>query len=123
MTIEQSDAGSGSEIAGIVKDMSGAVIPRATVRVIESATGRVHSVRAGRRRTIRVAGLPAGRFRCEYLPPGLRGSEGFVLKEGDRAVLTAILRVGSVDETVEVRRQRRYWRRPGRFRQNGGELT
>ncbi len=95
--------GGGVEIAGIVTDETGASVPRAPIRVIETTTGRVHAVRAGADGRFRVAALPAGDFRVEVSAPGFQTAmKDVVLKEGDRAVLSAPLQVGMVTNGVMV---------------------
>ena len=96
--------GEGVEITGVVMDVTGAVVSHAPIRMTESATGRVHAVRAGADGWFRLTALPAGHFRVEVSAPGFElAMKDVVLKEGDRAVLSVPLQVGMVTNGVMVR--------------------
>lgn len=92
-----------SEITGTVTDASGAVVPRATIKLVESVTGRVHTLASGADGRFSLAGLAAGSFEIQVTSPGFRTSaRQFLLAEGDRAVFSVVLEVGAVTQTVEV---------------------
>jgi uncharacterized protein YfaS (alpha-2-macroglobulin family) len=92
-----------AEATGVVSDVSGAVIPRATIRLVESGSGRIHETTSGGDGRFRLAGLQAGSFEIRVFAPGFMiASRRFSLGGGDRAILSVVLGVGSVTETVEV---------------------
>ena len=92
-----------SEITGVVTDVTGAVVAQAAIRVRDIVTGRAHTLKSGGDGRFHLTALPAGRFRVEVLSPGFRSAaREFSLRDGERAVLTATLQVGSMTETVEV---------------------
>jgi len=92
-----------AEITGIVQDVSGAVIPGAAIRLLETATGKAHRMSSGADGRFSLAALQAGRFEIQASAPGFRtAARGFSLKEGERAVFSVLLDVGSVSESVEV---------------------
>ena len=92
-----------AELTGVVSDITGAVIPRATIKVIERATGRVHEVTSGIDGRFGLAALQAGDFDIQVFAPGFTtATRRFSLHEGECAVFSVVLDVGSVSESVEV---------------------
>jgi uncharacterized protein YfaS (alpha-2-macroglobulin family) len=92
-----------AEIDGTIVDMSGAVVPGATVtvRLLPDGEARTaHSDAAGR---FTLTVLMPGRYRTEVGSPGFeRLSSEVNLLARDRAVISATLNVGSVTQTVMV---------------------
>ncbi len=92
-----------AEITGIVSDPTGAVVPRAEIRLIETAAGKVHLLASGQDGRFALAELNPGPFEIQVSSPGfMRAARGFSLKEGDRAIFSVVLNVGAVTETVTV---------------------
>jgi A-macroglobulin TED domain/Alpha-2-macroglobulin family/Carboxypeptidase regulatory-like domain/A-macroglobulin receptor binding domain/MG2 domain/Alpha-2-macroglobulin bait region domain len=92
-----------AEVTGTVLDPTGATIPNATItlRLISSANTR--TARSNATGQFSLAGLPAGRYRAEIASPGFHNiSREFTVQPRDRAVLSAVLSVGSVTEAVMV---------------------
>jgi hypothetical protein len=86
------------EVTGVVMDSAGAVVPRAAIRVMEGATGRVHSLTARANGRFVLSALPAGRFRIEISAPGFQvAMKQFALQAGDRAMVSAPLQVAVVN--------------------------
>ena len=91
-------------IAGVVTDATGAVVPGASVVVTHRATNTVSKVTSTAAGEYNVAALSPGEYRVEVVKDGFRR---FVV---DSAILTAAstlrvdaaLQVGAVSETVEV---------------------
>ncbi len=91
-------------LRGTVRDKSGAVIPSASVLIKEQATNWTVSLRTG----------PVGEFVAPQLPPGnyqveisLEGFERYDrsdihLETGQTLVLTAVLQVGNLTQTISV---------------------
>jgi uncharacterized protein YfaS (alpha-2-macroglobulin family) len=95
--------GLGREVAGTVSDPTGAVIPNASIRLVERTTGKVHMLASNGEGRFALAGLPAGDFEIQVSMPGFRpAARQIVLREGARVVLSVALDLGSTTETVEV---------------------
>jgi len=92
-----------AEIAGIVLDASGAGVPRATVKVLEIGAGVEHTVTAGADGRFSLAGVRPGRYNIQVSYAGfLTAARELSLEPRDRAVLSVMLNVGAVTNTVEV---------------------
>ena len=90
-------------ITGTVVDPVGGFIPNATIRMVELATGRVHTVKSDARGQFGLASLPAGRYRIEVLSMGFKTTvRELSLNERDLAFLSAILDVGATTDTITV---------------------
>ena len=92
-----------AEVSGAVTDVTGAIIPNASIVL--------HSIKEGSRRTTRsnaqgqfaFAGVPSGQYRIEVSSPGfMQLSSSFNLLPRDRAILSATLNVGAASQTVAV---------------------
>jgi uncharacterized protein YfaS (alpha-2-macroglobulin family) len=91
-----------AEITGTVRDQSGAVVPRASIRLVETA-GKTHMLTSDADGHFGLGALQAGRFQIQAAAPGFRTAvRGFSLKERDRAVFSVVLDIGSVSESIEV---------------------
>ncbi len=92
-----------AEITGLVSDPSGAVVPRAEIRLLETATSKVHLLTSREDGRFALGELTAGFFEIQVLSPGFRtAARRFSLNEGDRAVFSVVLDIGTTTETVEV---------------------
>jgi hypothetical protein len=92
-----------AEITGALTDATGAIIPGATITLHQASTANArttHSDDAGR---FTFAALPAGRYRIEASSPGFNSlSRELTVQARDRAILTVVLNVGAVTQTVMV---------------------
>jgi uncharacterized protein YfaS (alpha-2-macroglobulin family) len=92
-----------AELAGSVKDQTGAAIVDASMKVRSVSTGKMRTARPDAAGQFSLAGLTAGEYEVDVSSPGFRtASQKVTLKVRDRAILSATLTVGSVTETVEV---------------------
>jgi len=92
-----------AEIAGSVMDQTGAVIPGATAEVREISTGKIRRASTNAAGQFSLAGLPAGDYEAQVSSTGFQlASQRFSLAPRDRAVVSVILEVGAVIETVVV---------------------
>src|ERR1035437_7862987 len=92
-----------AEIVGSVKDVAGAAVQGATITARETATGATRTATTNAAGQFTLAGLAAGEYQLRVSSPGFRlASRAVTLKVRDRAVLSAVLSVGSVTEAVEV---------------------
>ena len=92
-----------AEIAGVVKDVSGAVVPGARVQIQRIEDKRSRNTIADATGKFSFAALPPGRYRVQVELAGFRTSVRVIsLVARDRGILSATLQVGTVSETVEV---------------------
>jgi uncharacterized protein YfaS (alpha-2-macroglobulin family) len=92
-----------TQIIGTITDPSGAVVPGASVTVREASTGKTRNVSANAAGQFTLAGLAPGRYDVQITVAGFKtASRGLTLRARDRAILSAILSLGSASETVEV---------------------
>src|SRR5258705_209773 len=98
----QADTGN---IAGVVRDTSGAVMPGVTVEASSPALiEKVRSVVTDSQGLYRIIDLRPGTYTVTFALPGFSTvkREGIALTTGFTANVTAELRVGSLEETVTV---------------------
>jgi uncharacterized protein YfaS (alpha-2-macroglobulin family) len=92
-----------AQVSGGVIDRSGAVIPNATVSLVQISTGEVRSARTNAEGRFNLAALPAGRYKVRVSAPGfMTVSRELSVEARDSAVLAVTLDVGSVTEAVTV---------------------
>jgi len=97
----QYDTGS---ITGIVRDKSGAVVADADVKVTNTKTARVYSVKTGSEGEYSVPGLPAGPYKVEVDHAGFKTGvvSNITLYATDRKSVDIELAIGSASEQVTV---------------------
>ena len=92
-----------AEVTGTVADVTGAIIPGATIKLHQIGTAGTRTTRSNAAGQFDFAGLPAGRYQIEISSPGFMFlSRDLSVQPRDRAVLSTTLSVGSVTETVTV---------------------
>jgi hypothetical protein len=92
-----------AELTGTASDQTGAVIPGATVTLRQAGTAAMRTARTGRSGDFTFSGLIPGRYQARIVSPGfVESSREVTLVARDRAILSAILQVGSVTEAVTV---------------------
>src|SRR5215475_11930509 len=90
-------------VTGIVKDAEGAVVPGATVTVINVATNVETVQQTNAEGAFLVVNLLPGPYRIDVELTGFKKSaHAITLQVGQRARLDAVLEVGVVTEAVEV---------------------
>src|SRR5437899_11964456 len=92
-------------IAGVARDMSGAVMPGVTVEAASPALiERVRSVTTDNQGLYRIVDLRPGSYTVTFTLPGFGTfrREGIELTTGFTATVNAELKVGTVEETVTV---------------------
>ncbi|MBI3473690.1 MAG: TonB-dependent receptor, partial [Candidatus Solibacter usitatus] len=91
-------------IIGTVKDSSGAVIPNATVTLLNAATNARSETRSGATGNFAALQLPPGTYHLEVSAAGFKKfvREGIVLQVQQTANLEVILPVGEVTDSVVV---------------------
>jgi uncharacterized protein YfaS (alpha-2-macroglobulin family) len=92
-----------AEIDGTIVDVTGAVVPGATVTVRMLAGGETRTAHSDAEGRFTLAALTPGKYRMEIASPGFeRLSSDVNLQVRDRAVVSATLNVGAVTQTVMV---------------------
>src|SRR5919198_767735 len=91
-------------ILGVVKDSSGAVIPGASVTILNEETNLTRMVLTGENGAYRAPALPVGRYTLRVELPGFRtqAQRGLILEVAQELVVNPTLEVGAVpqDEVV-----------------------
>ncbi len=92
-----------AEITGTITDVSGAVVPNATVEVREVSSGKLHNARTDATGQFTLSGMHAGDYKVQVAVPGFKTiSREFTVHARDRAVISVVLTVGASSTTVEV---------------------
>ena len=89
---------------GLVKDSSGAVVPKADLQLTDMATNVARQTKSGEDGSFAFANLLAGSFKLTATASGFQVSvlDGIVVDTGRTTDLTIRLNVGSTTESVEV---------------------
>jgi Carboxypeptidase regulatory-like domain len=91
-----------SGVSGRVTDMTGAVIPKATV-ALRDASGSTRQVATAADGSFRLTGIPAGHYDLTVTSPGFKSNQQSIdLKPSELAMVQPVLTVGEVTQTVEV---------------------
>ncbi|MSV28920.1 MAG: carboxypeptidase regulatory-like domain-containing protein, partial [Bryobacterales bacterium] len=93
-----------AEITGTITDSTGAVVPAATVSVINSQTNQERRVESNESGNYTVPFLVPGGYSAKVQHSGFKGSvrSGIRLQVGDVARVDFVLDVGGVNEIIEV---------------------
>ena len=96
-----------AEIHGQVLDSSGAAVPGATIRAIQTETQFTRTVNSDAEGGYVAANLPIGPYQLEVTSGGFRTylQSGIFLQVGNNVQVNVALQVGSVSESLEVRSQ------------------
>src|SRR5438034_6991112 len=93
-----------AQIAGTVKDQTGAVLPGVEVTATQTETGVARTVVTNETGSYLLSNLPIGPYKLEATLPGFRtyAQTGIVLQVNASPVVNPVLEVGQVSEQVEV---------------------
>src|SRR5690348_10684038 len=93
-----------AQASGQVTDNTGAVVPSATVRMIETQRGIVHTAQTDSQGRYVLPGLPVGEYRLEVQKESFKTyvQQGIVLQVNDHVTLNGVLQAGTVSQIVEV---------------------
>ena len=96
--------GSDASILGVVTDASGAVVPRATVRVVNLDTGLQRTATSGEGGEFEVLALPTGPYSVSVTNTGFSTwkLERIDLTVASRQRISPVLKVGEVTEQIRV---------------------
>jgi len=92
------------EILGTVRDPSGAVLPRAKITAVETATGLTRSTVSGSEGTYTLPQLPVGSYEVTVEAPGFKSatSTGITLDVSQQRQVDFTLALASAQQQVEV---------------------
>ena len=95
---------SAAQIAGVVTDASGAVLPNAKALIVNQDTGTSRQVKTNQSGEFIAPALEPGRYRITIESPGFQTfvTEGVVLSVGEKKGLSFSLTVGESKQTVTV---------------------
>jgi len=92
-----------AEIVGTVTDPTGAVVAGADVELRSGGSGKIRSATCDASGRFSFSGLPEGDYVIQVTQQGFKtAAVALTLEVRDRAVLSAVLSIGSVSEAVEV---------------------
>ncbi len=93
-----------AQIAGTVKDASGARLPGAEVKVTQTDTAYIRNVLTDETGSYSFPNLPVGPYRLEVAMPGFNTfvQTGIVLQVNSNPAIHVTLQLGAIDQTVEV---------------------
>src|SRR6266566_3764216 len=93
-----------AQVSGRVTDGSGAGVPGAAVKLLETQRNIAHTATTDEQGLYVLPGLPVGPYQLEVKKEGFKSysQTGIVLQVNDHVTLNAVLSVGAVSETVEV---------------------
>ena len=94
----------GAQISGVVTDPSGAVVPGAEIKAIQTETNTVHDAVSDSKGAYLMPNMPVGAYRITVTAAGFRTyvRTGITLSVGDNVAMNVTLPVGSVQQQVEV---------------------
>jgi hypothetical protein len=97
-------AGVGGSISGTIKDPSGAALPKASVTLVNTATGVRQSATADGRGTYTFPVLPVGGYVLEVNHPGFKPYRrtGIVLDANSALLLDVVLQLGERTDAITV---------------------
>ena len=93
------------QISGTVKDSSGAFLPGVEIKVTQTDTAAARAVVSNETGTYIISNLPVGPYRVEATLPGFSRyvQTGIVLQVNSNPAIHIVMRVGNINETVDVR--------------------
>src|SRR5438093_5439360 len=94
-----------AQISGTVRDQSGAVLPGVEITATQTETGVARSAISNETGSYALPNLAVGPYKLEVSLPGFRTfvQSGIVLQVNSSPAINAVLNVGQVAETVEVK--------------------
>ena len=95
---------SGSQVSGVVKDETGAVLPGATVTMTQTDTGTARTVVTDTNGSYILPNLPVGPYQLRVTLDGFNtyARDGIVLQVSSNPAIDVTLKVGAVSEMVTI---------------------
>ncbi|MEP6961092.1 MAG: carboxypeptidase-like regulatory domain-containing protein, partial [Acidobacteriota bacterium] len=93
-----------SQVSGVVQDVTGAVLPGAEVKLMQTDTGAVRTVLSGADGAYLLSNLPIGPYRMEVSRDGFTKyvQAGIVLNVNTNPAINPMLKIGAVTEQIVV---------------------
>ena len=93
-----------SQVNGVIKDSTGAVMPAASIKATQTATGVVRTATSGADGSYAIPNLPSGPYMVEVTKEGFSRfvQTGIVLEVASNSTLDVGMKVGAVSEQVTV---------------------
>jgi Carboxypeptidase regulatory-like domain len=93
-----------AEIRGTVTDVSGASVPNARIRAVQTETGYVRAGASGADGSYALPNLPVGPYKLEVGAPSFSNyvQSGITLQVGNNVLINVTLQVGAVTQEVSV---------------------
>ncbi len=93
-----------AQMQGLITDPSGAIIPKASVRVTQTNTGLVRNTLSGSDGTYVLPNLPVGPYNLEVQARGFQAymQTGIILQVSNNVTINVTLKVGQVSQKVQV---------------------
>src|SRR5690348_8652490 len=90
----------GAQIAGVITDPSGAVVPNATVKAMQTETGQVRNTVSASNGSYVLPNLVVGPYRLEVNSPGFDKfvNSGIILEIGNQVTVNISLRLGDTNQ-------------------------
>jgi hypothetical protein len=93
-----------SQVSGIVRDPSGALLPGVEIKVTQTETGLSRQVLTNETGSYSIPNLPVGPYRLEATLQGFRTyvQNGIILQVNSNPVINISLEIGALSEQIEV---------------------
>src|SRR5690242_4477840 len=93
-----------AQIAGIITDPTGAVIPSAQIKAVQADTGQARDAVSSATGTYVLPNLPVGPYRLEVTGAGFERyiNTGIILEVGNQVTVNVSLRLGDTSQSVQV---------------------
>lgn len=100
----EAQAVANAEIHGVITDPSGALIPSASVKAVQTDTGQNLSTVTGSDGSYVLTNLPVGPYRLEVNAPSFStySQSGILLQVGNNVQINVVMQVGAVTQEVKV---------------------
>jgi Carboxypeptidase regulatory-like domain/TonB dependent receptor len=93
-----------AQIAGVITDPTGAVIPNAEVKAIQTNTGQIRTTVSGSNGSYVLPNLAVGPYSLEVIGQGFQRyvNSGITLEVGNQVTVNVSLRLGDTNQAVQV---------------------
>ena len=102
-----------AQIQGSVQDASGWAVPVAEIKATQTETGVTRTAATGADGGYVLSNLPIGPYRLEVVKPGFSTfvQTGIILQVSTNPTVDVSLKVGGVNEQIQVEAMPRWWKR------------
>src|SRR5262249_43958900 len=94
----------GAQIAGVITDPTGAVIPNAEVKAVQTNTGQIRTTVSASNGSYVLPNLAVGPYSLEVTTQGFQRyvNSGIILEVGNQVTVNVSLRLGDTNQAVQV---------------------